>query len=187
MSDEPINRLGRASARAGHVRKEERLSKLVLIATVLAFAGFAPAAARAVPPDHESFSFPVHFVDTGTCGFPVTGDFVDTNDVLTKFDAAGNVTGLQLHQTSIGTLTANGITLRENDHFTIFVTFVDGVATQSKHVGVLFHLTGPGGKVVDETGQEVFEVVNGVDGPLLKEVGAHIDFDPATLCAALTP
>ena len=79
----------------------------------------------------------------------------------------------------------NGVTLKENEHTQTFVTFVDGVATQAAHVGTLFHLTGPDGRVALIAGQQVFEVENGFDTNLISEHGVNLDLtSDAAFCAA---
>jgi hypothetical protein len=167
------------------------MRKLALLAALAA--GFAAAAAAAAaPPVFETFTFRDHFVDTGTCGFPVAGDVVFTNDATSFRDAAGNEIGLQLHQSLVGTLTANGVTLREHVQETIFVEFVDGIPVVAKHVGVLDSIVGPGGPVFLRTGQAVFAVVfdpvSGfyVDGPRIARHGVRADFDPVAFCAAFS-
>ena len=91
-----------------------------LVAT-LALAGTATAAA----PVHEIFVSPYSYVDTSECGFPISVEGVFTNRIIDSAAATGTGT-LELHQSDVATLTANGVTLRVNDHFTIFVTYSTG-------------------------------------------------------------
>jgi hypothetical protein len=158
-----------------------RATTLTIAFVLLTAAGTAGAA----EPQHFRSTFPYQFVDTRSCAFPIVGDFVFKNDG-TEFDNPdGTIDSLQLHQSNVGTLTGNGITLKENEHTQTFVTFVDGVATQAKHVGTLLHLTGPGGRVVLIAGQQVFEVQNGFDTNLITEHGVNLDFSSdAAFCAA---
>lgn len=131
-------------------------------------------------------------VDAETCSFPVARDFVFTNDVKEFFDAAGNPTKLELRQSTVGTLTANGQTLRMNIRETIMVEFTDGVPVTAKHVGQLDFIGGAGEAVFHRTGQAVFQVVFDpnigfyVDGPLIARHGLRDDFDPVAFCAALS-
>ncbi len=156
------------------------LSLIAAAAAALALA----AAAGAAGPQHFSFTGHDQFVDTETCGFPIVGDFTFTNDVTEFDDANGTIQSLQLHQSTVGTLVANGLTLKESDHTQTFVTFVDGVATHAIHVGTLFHMIGPDGTIFLVAGQEVWEVEHGFDHTLLSFHGVDFGGDVATFCAA---
>jgi hypothetical protein len=160
------------------------MRKSVLLAAVTAILAVA-ATAAAAEPTHFRSVFPYQFVDTQTCAFPIVGDFVFTNDG-TEFDNAdGTISSLQLHQSNVGTLTGNSVTLTENEHTQTFVTFVDGAASQAAHVGTLFHLVGPNGRDALVAGQQVFEVENGFDTTLIAEHGVAFDFSSdAAFCAA---
>src|SRR5438093_603882 len=126
----------------------------ILVAVALAVAVGISLAASAAPAGatfrpcgdqlvtHCSYRFPVQFVDTDTCGFPVVGDFVFTNDITDFFDRQGVETALQLHQSDVGTYSAKGVSLRENDRYTIFVDFAIGIPVTAKHVGGLDEIIG---------------------------------------------
>jgi hypothetical protein len=160
------------------------MKSLMALLSALAIAVFAQSAGAAAPQHFGPFIFHDQFVDTLSCGFPIVGDFISTNDV-TEFDNPdGTIASLQLHQSLVGTVVGNGVTLKENDRYTIFVGFTDGVATHAKHVGVLFNLVGPTGVVFHIAGQQMFEVVNGFDAGLIVGHGIDLDFDQATACAA---
>jgi hypothetical protein len=157
---------------------------LALATTVLALLGFA-GTAGAVPPIHDSFSVHLTDVDTETCSFPVVRDWDFTNAETAFFDADGDVTKVQLHQASVGTLTGNGVTLRLNIREKIMLEFAGGVPVTAKHVGQLDYIGGSHGQpVFHRTGQAVFEVVGGFDGPLIARHGLRDDFDPVEFCAA---
>lgn len=159
---------------------------LTLAAAALAALAVA-GTAGAVAPIHDRFSAHLTDVDTETCGFPVAREWVTTNDVITFFDAEGNVTKVQLHQSNVGTLTGNGVTLRMNIRETIFLEFDGGVPVTAKHVGQLDYIGGSGGQpVFHRTGQAVFQVVGGFDGPLIARHGLRDDFDPVAFCAAFS-
>jgi hypothetical protein len=160
--------------------------KLTLILSALAGALALAAAAGATPPEHVTFTAHDQFVDTETCNFPIVGDYAFTNDNVGFVDAAGNTTHVELHETTSGTVTANGVTLREHDQENVHVDFVDGVPVISKHVGTLFHMVGPGGTLFLVPGQLVFEVVNGFDGPLIAAHGVDFGGDVSTFCTAFS-
>jgi hypothetical protein len=158
-----------------------------LISTLLVALVLAPTAAAAPQPVHFRFQFAERFVDTTTCAFPIVGDFVFTNDGTEFFDDTGVIQSLQLHQSHVGTLTGNGVTLREDEHTQTFVTFDAGTATQAVHVGTIHHLVGPTGSLVQIAGQQVFEVENGFDHTLLSQRGVDLDFaSDAAVCAAFS-
>lgn len=142
------------------------------------------------PVKHCTFSFTSQFTDTETCGFPIVGDFVFTNDITDLVDRNGVETQQQLHQSTVGTYTAKGVTLRENDRYTIVVDFVDGVPVTAKHVGGLDEIVGPNGPIFHRTGLDEYAVVfdpdSGfyVDGPRILRHGLRDNFDPAEFCAA---
>jgi hypothetical protein len=53
--------------------------------------------------------------------------------------------------------------------------------------GQLDYIGGSAGQpVFHRTGQAVFEVVGGLDGPLIARYGLRDDFDPVALCAAFS-
>jgi hypothetical protein len=160
--------------------------RVLLSAAISAVALFALAGtAAAEPPLHDSFSIHLTDVDTQTCSFPVVRDWDFTTHDTAFFDADGVITRLQLHQSSVGTLTGNGVTLRLNIRETTIVEFVDGIPVTAKHVGQLDYIGGSQGQpVFHRTGQEVREVVGGLDGPLIARHGLRDDLDPVEFCAA---
>jgi hypothetical protein len=165
------------------------MRKLAVIASVLGALSFA-ATTTAAPPIHDEFTVHQTIVDTATCGFAVVQDWDFTNNITEFVDGDGTTTALQLHQSSVGTLSGNGTKLRLNIRETILVDFEDGVEVRAKHVGVLDSIIGPGGPVFLRTGQATFEVVFDpdlgffVDGPVLARHGLRADFDPVAFCAA---
>jgi len=166
-----------------------RLALLFALAGSLVFI-VSPAGAAA--PVHDRFSVPIIEIDSETCSFPVARDLVFTNDITEFSDSAGIPTKLQLHQSTVGTLTANGKTLRMNIRETIMVEFDNGIPVTAKHVGQLDFIGGAGKAVFHRTGQALFQVVFDpnlgfyVDGPLIARHGLRDDFDPVAFCAALS-
>jgi hypothetical protein len=160
------------------------MRKLLVISSALAIALTLSVSAGATPPQHGTFTSHDQFVDTATCGFPIAGNYTFTNDNERYFDTAGTITRVELHETTVGTLTANGVTLREHDQENVHVDFVDGVPVLSTRVGTFFHIVGPEGTLFHVAGQLVFEVVDGFDGPLIAVHGVDFGGDVATYCAA---
>jgi hypothetical protein len=163
-----------------------KLIVAVLSGATLAFA----VSASAAPPEHDFFQSAYSYVDTSECGFPIAVQGLFTNRIIDTASATGTGT-LELHQSDVATLTATGVTLRVNDHFTILVTFVNGVPTSATHVGVLDNITGPNGEhIFFRTGQAVYDVVFDpvlgyyVDGQLVTRHGLRDDFDASAFCAA---
>jgi hypothetical protein len=165
------------------MHKTFKLATALAVAAAFGAVGASPAGA--VPPIHERFSVHLTDVDTQTCSFPIVRDWISTNDITAFFDAEGSVTAVQLHQSNVGTLTGNGVTLRMNIRETIFLEFAGGVPVTAKHVGQLDYIGGAGGQpVFHRTGQAVFQVVDGFDGPLIARHGLRDDFDPFAFCAS---
>jgi hypothetical protein len=157
---------------------------LALATTAAALLGLAGTAA-AEPPLHDSFSIHLTDVDTQTCSFPVVRDWVFTQHDSAYFDSDGTITKLLVHQSNVGTLTGNGVTLRMNIRENTMVDFVGGIAVTAKHVGQLDYIGGSQGQpVFHRTGLELRQVVNGLDGPLIARHGLRDDLDPAEFCAA---
>lgn len=160
---------------------------IVLLATMALALLTVAETAEAEPPLHDSFSIHLTDVDTQTCSFPVVRDWVFTQHDTAFFDGEGTITKLQLHQSSVGTLTGNGVTLRLNIRETTMVEFAEGIPVTAKHVGQLDYIGGSQGQpVFHRTGQEVREVVGGLDGPLIARHGLRDDLDPVEFCAAFT-
>jgi hypothetical protein len=169
------------------------MGTLVTIAAGLAAAvslAFGAAPALAAAPDHETFQFSSDYVDRDLCAFPIAVHSDFTNMIIDSSLATGTGT-LQLHQRDVETWTANGVTLRVNGEYTIFVKIVNGVPQTAKHVGVLDFILGPSGNhLFFRTGEAVFQVVfdpdSGTyrDGPLITRHGVRDNFDAAKICAA---
>jgi hypothetical protein len=146
-------------------------------ATLLLGAGIA----NAVPPEHGSFSFTDTFVDTEVCaaeGFDVNATQDEDVSFEVFFDQDGNFLRTIAHIDLKFTISANGITLYERDKITLFF-YPDG----SREVGLWTHIQGPGGIVLLDAGQLVFNA----DGTLAYLRGPHPQFLGATFCSALTP
>ena len=115
---------------------------------VLMFAAVAAAA----PPTKQSSTFSQSFVgNTDTCpGISINGSSTETDTTIT-FSA----TSVQIHVDFLGTLSANGKTVTDNDHFTIMV---DPTTTVEKVVGTTFNIQAPGvGNLLLDAGNLIFD------------------------------
>jgi hypothetical protein len=158
------------------------LTSTIVGFTVLCLAGTAYAS----EPLTGTFPIGEQFTDDGAsaaCGFDVTVHFAGTVRYIAFFDDQGQLTSLQLHYNTTGTMAANGITLNEVDHNTDNINLVDGTETV---VGIVFREFLPGlGVVIMDRGR----VSGTLDGTVLFEAGPHpaLDGNFTALCAALTP
>jgi hypothetical protein len=161
--------------------------KLVISAIGAIVALVLAAPVGATPPIQDRFSVHLSDIDTQTCNFPVVRDWVFTNNATVFFDNEGTTMAVLLHQSSVGTLTGRGVSLRLNIRETIMLEFAAGVPVTAKHVGQLDYIGGSDGQpVFHRTGQAVVEVVGGLDGPLIARHGLRDDFDPVAFCAAFS-
>ena len=149
-----------------------RMGKLIVISMAAALAVLAPTVALATPPDTIRIPHEDTFIDEGAsaaCGF----------DVLV--DVSG-IQRVQVHGNIEGTLSANGITLREIEHGQTFYDLTDGSQTL---VGLIFRVFLPhGGTVIADVGRLVFDAEGNVTFEAVPHPALHGDF--AALCAALS-
>jgi hypothetical protein len=145
----------------------------------------APTAALATPP--ETFRIPHQdtFIDEGAsaaCGFEVVFEVSGIQTIQVLYDAGGNPIRAQVHGNIEGTVSANGITLREIERGQTFYDLTDGSQTL---VGLIFRVFLPqGGTVIADVGRLVFDA----EGNVTFEAGPHpaLHGDFAALCAALS-
>jgi hypothetical protein len=103
------------------------LSAAAATAACLAVPAVATAAGA---PEVGKYEFPTRtFVDTDTCGFPITVSLNESGTYQLFFDAEGNPTKLVLHGKLVGTDSANGKTLNEINHGTETIDLATGLAT----------------------------------------------------------
>jgi len=161
---------------------------VALAVTSQAGATFTPCGDQ--PAKHCSFSFEQQSVSSEACGFPISVDDAFTNDITEFVDRQGVTTQVQLHQSEVVKYLAKGVTLRENDRYTIIVDYVDGTPVTAKHVGDLDEIIGPGGPIFHRTGLDeyavVFDPASGFyrDGPRIERHGLRDNFDIEEFCAA---
>ena len=137
------------------------------------------AAAHAATPVHFNFTETVSFTDTTSCSFPITVNLQSNQVGAAFFDAQGNFQSVIIEQNTVGTDSANGITLRETDHYVDFFNS----AGYDKEVGLPIHIQ-DGGVVIRDAGYILFNP----DGSVVFIHGPHpqLEGDTAAVCAALS-
>src|SRR5512133_1139551 len=129
----------------GMPRRFGRLLPVVVLVSVLAVIGWAPAAqARTVV--HQTFSFPRDDVIDDLCPFPIQLSGQVSGHVEAFYDDAGNFIEVILHFSNTFTLSANGSSLSGNDRYTEFDVGFDGGGAPSTSItaGLSFHIRVPG-------------------------------------------
>ena len=136
-------------------------------------------AAHAATPMHFTFTNSGSFTDTTSCSFPITITFQANHVGTAFFDAQGNFQRAIIETNAVGTNSANGITLRETDHFVDFYNSTDYI----KEVGLPIHVQ-DGGVVIRDAGYLLFNP----DGSVAVIHGPHpaLEGDNAAVCAALS-
>jgi hypothetical protein len=167
-------------------RRFGRLLPVVVLVSVLAVIGWAPAAqARTVV--HQTFSFPVDDVIGNVCPFPIQLSGQVSGQVEEFYDDAGNLIKVILHFSNTFTLSANGSSLSESDHVNEFDVGFDGGGAPSTIIiaGLITHIRLPhGGTVVLEAGRIVVDVATNT---VVFEAGSELSSgEVAALCAALS-
>jgi hypothetical protein len=143
----------------------------------------------------ENGKFPIeeHTVldpDSTICGFPINLDVSGQGTFNARFDADGNVTTVHTHERTLGTVSANGIELRD---FSSDNKFTDLRNSTQREVGLVFRDNFAGGKVVImDRGRLVWDFDPDTGEPVgdpLFEAGPHPELhgEVAALCQALTP
>jgi hypothetical protein len=162
------------------VRRQIRLGRsAVVVLGAFLLVLLQVTAAHAATPVHFKFTDTESFTDTTSCGFPIALSFQSSFVGTAFFDAQGNFQHVIVEENAVGTDSANGITLRETDHF---VDFIDS-AGSDKQVGLPIHIQ-DGGVVIRDAGYLLFNP----DGSVALIHGPHpqLEGDTAALCAALS-
>jgi hypothetical protein len=141
------------------------------------------SATQAAPPDHYAFSVTDSFADPDVCG--AYGFSVDTVlhvdfSVTVKLDSNGVPYQLINHVRAATTLSANGHTVTDIDHFQAIQDLPDGAL---REVGSVYHVMGPQGLVIRESGQIVYNT----DGTITLKGPHPILEGTGTFCSALMP
>jgi hypothetical protein len=113
---------------------------LAALVLTTAAAGSALAAAPVI----TTSPFDQTIVDTQTCAFANTQVYTGTVRTIAFSDGT-----VRQHLTLVGTISANGKTLTDTDHYTV-TSSADGAA---KIVGTVIHIVLPGGGVVVDAGK----------------------------------
>jgi hypothetical protein len=137
------------------------------------------SAAHAATPVHFKFTETESFTDITTCGFPIALNFQSKHVGTAFFDAQGNFQRAIVETNAVGTDSANGITLRETDHFVDFFNS----AGYDNEVGLPIHIQDAGVGIRD-AGYILFNP----DGSVAFIHGPHpfLEGDTAAYCAALS-
>lgn len=154
---------------------------LVVVVSVCGLALATGSGARAAAPSQFRFTATESFTDTTSCSFPIALNLTITHVGRVYFDDAGNFVRLTDKQSAIGTDSANGITLKESDHW---VDMFDASGAV-KEVGLPIHIqAGGGGLVIRDAGFLYFNP----DGTIAYMHGPHPQLlgDTAALCAAFS-
>ena len=160
-------------------------------ALVVALAG--PASASSIRTITGHFPIDEHIAvlepESTLCGFPISLDFSGQGTFEVFFDAEGNLVRGHILEHSTGTLSANGIEVRDTATDNRFFD----LRTQTLvEVGLVFRDWAPGvGVVLMDRGRLIWNLDdNGemVDPPIF-EAGPHPELhgDLGELCAVLTP
>ncbi len=163
-----MKRLKVAESRVGRMSLLARVGITLLVAGVVGVFAVPSMAASGHPPKR----FPPRidsgsFVDTETCGFPITFAFHSRITDTIYFDSSGTPVRERFLVKQPSLDTAKGTTLRENDVFSDVIDYRTG---KEWLVGATFKIAAPGlGHVLLQAGRSVFDL----DGNLLFVAGPH--------------
>lgn len=173
----------------------QRLARSIMAAGAILMA-LAPGTAGAANDRVVHGSFPIDetFVvepDSTICGFEITLDLTGRGTFTARLDDQGLNEWVHVHARTVGTLSANGIELRD---FSSLNEFFDFRTLTKAEVGLVFRdsFLGGGGVVIMDRGRLIwnFDPNTGetVGDPIF-EAGPHPELhgDIEALCAALTP
>ncbi|MEY2515350.1 MAG: hypothetical protein QOJ89_2708 [bacterium] len=158
------------------------MRRLILVGA-LAIVGIAATPAAATAPMRGSFDHSNSFVDDEVCaaapwGFDVSATEHEYGTFHIFVDGAGEFVKAIVHNNYDATISANGKTIVERDTWQITV-YADGT---SRFTGSSVHIQGPGGIVVRDAGQVVFDA----DGNVSYSRGPHEQLvDDVSFCPAL--
>lgn len=139
----------------------------LLIAGVVGVFAVPSVAASGHPPERSVRIDSGSFVDTETCGFPITFAFRSRIVDTVYFDSNGTPVRERFLVKQPSLDTAKGTTLRENDVFSDVIDYRTG---KEWLVGATFKIAAPGlGHVLLQAGRSVFDL----DGNLLFVAGPH--------------
>jgi hypothetical protein len=163
----------------------KRTTLLIVIAALTTTLGSATSVAAANPKQFSYDSGFITFVDTEVCRTPAwTGEQFDVNATEREygfgesfFDNDGSFVRGIAHVYHDTTISANGKTIVERDTFTVFFS-ADG----SRDVGLFGHIQGPGGIVLRDAGQIVYDAAGNPE----YVIGPHPQFAGASFCPGLT-
>jgi hypothetical protein len=159
-------------------------TRLLIPLVLLALATAVPSTAFASGPTVIRGTFDngyETFVDTEVCaaapwGFDVDATQHEYGFYTVLLDSSGNFVRANLHSNYDAWISANGHTIIERDTWeTVFTA--DG----ARDLGLTVHIQGPGGIVVRDAGQIVYDT----DGDVIAVRGPHEQFSGVSFCPAL--
>jgi 3D (Asp-Asp-Asp) domain-containing protein len=140
-------------------------------------------ASHAAAPDHFTVSRTDTFVDPDTCaasGFAVNVMQELTFYWIVRTGSSGNLVSAIDHVRATTTLSANGKTVTDVDHFQALIA-ADG---SFREVGSVVHVMGPDGLVVRDSGQ----ILHDAEGNVIGVKGPHpFLLGTGSYCSALAP
>lgn len=147
----------------------------VIVTGVLAAPSFATV------PERGTFDETDAFVDTEVCadwGFDVQATEHEYGTVTGFLDRHGDFVRGNAHFNYDATISANGKTIVERDTWTVFFS-----PNSFREVGLTVHIQGPGGIVVRDAGQVIYNA----DGTVAFTHGPHEQLNGVSFCPALAP
>lgn len=173
-----------------------RMARTLVTVAVLCAIAASPTSASVGRTETGRFPIEIHEVlegESATCGFPITRETTLEGRFEAFFAATGEVERVHLLEHGTGTLSANGISLRDFTSINMLLDFTTPTTATSREAGVVFRDSLPGiGVVIMDRGRLVFNIdpeTGETVGPPLFEAGPHPDLhgEIGPLCAALTP
>jgi hypothetical protein len=164
-----------------------RVRFTVIAAALVGAAALASTAAAGQPVKTSFSNVPFSSTMSGVCSFDVNVDSVVSGFEIDYFDAAGNITKADIHETEQDTFTANGKTLTGLPYtFNLRVAFdSSGNPTSIVATGVVATVPLPDGSVFHSAGQVDFLDHPGATFLLSPDKGNPGNV--AGFCAALSP
>lgn len=161
-----------------------RLAVTLTLAIGLSVSTALPTLASTSRVEQGSFTFSVDEFDSGLCGFPIEIQSQATINFTFLTDGAGNATALLIHfSIADGTLSANGVSLRQGSNHNTTIVFYDsaGNPTTQTIVGLTTQIFLAGGAAIE--GGRLYEDI--ATGDVTFDGKAISSKDALAVCGAL--